>query len=72
LNGNFTYRGMIYCEGDLTINGNCWILGGLVVNGTTAVKIANGSAIVLYSGDTISQKISKYGGNLRTIAWREE
>ncbi len=71
LNGSFTYRGMIYCEGDLFINGNCWILGGIVVNGKTTVKIANGSAIILYSGDSIQQKISKYGGNLRTIAWRE-
>jgi len=71
LNGNFTYRGMIYVEGDLSINGNCWILGGLVVKGKSTVHIANGSAIVLYSGDAISQKISKYGGQIRTIAWRE-
>jgi Tfp pilus assembly protein PilX len=71
LNGNFTYRGMIYCEGDLSINGNCWILGGIVVKGKTTVKIANGSAIILYSADSIQQKLSKYGGNLRTIAWRE-
>ena len=71
LNGNFTFKGLIYCEGDLTINGNCWILGGLVVNGKTSVKIANGSAIVLYSQEAVTQKISKFGGNLRTIAWRE-
>ena len=71
LNGNFTYRGMIYCEGDLFINGNVWILGGIVVKGKSVVKIANGSAIVLYSADAIQQKITKYGGNLQTIAWRE-
>ena len=71
LNGSFTYRGLIYAEGDVTINGNCWLLGGLVVNGKTIVKIANGSAIVLYSSESITQKISKYGGDMRTIAWRE-
>jgi len=71
LNGNFRYRGLLYVEGDLTINGNVWILGGLVAKGKHAVKIANGSATVLYSGDTIQQKLSRYGGNLRTIAWRE-
>jgi len=71
LNGNFTYKGMIYCEGDLNINGNCWILGGIVVNGTTAVKIANGSAIILYSSDAIQQTMSKYGGNMRMLTWRE-
>ena len=71
LNGNFTYRGLIYAEGDVKINGNCWILGGLVVNGKTTVKIANGSAIILYSSESIQQKIAKYGGQLRTLAWRE-
>ena len=71
INGSFTYRGMIYVEGDLTINGNSWILGGIVVKGKATVRIANGSAIVLYSSETIQQKISKYGGNIRTIAWRE-
>jgi hypothetical protein len=71
LNGTFTFRGLIYAEGDVTINGICWILGGLVVNGKTSVKIANGSATILYSTEAIQQKISKYGGNIRTIAWRE-
>lgn len=71
LNGSFTYKGLIYAEGDVTINGNCWILGGLVVNGKTVVKIANGSAVILYSSEAIQQKISRYGGNIRTIAWRE-
>lgn len=71
LNGNFTYKGMIYCEGDLKINGNVWILGGLVVNGKTVVKIANGSAIILYSSDAIQQSLTKYGGNMRMLTWRE-
>jgi Tfp pilus assembly protein PilX len=71
LNGNFTYKGMIYCEGDLKINGNIWILGGLVVNGKTVVKIANGSATILYSSDAIQQTLTKYGGNMRMLTWRE-
>jgi len=71
INGNFTYRGLIYCEGDLDINGNAWILGGIIVRGKTIVKIANGSAIVLYSAEAIQQYISKYGGNIRMLSWRE-
>jgi len=71
LNGNFTFKGMIYCEGNLSINGNCWILGGLVVKGNQPVKIANGSATILYSADAIQQTLSKYGGNLRMLTWRE-
>ena len=71
LNGNLAYRGLIYAEGDVRVNGNLWLLGGLVVNGKTLVKIANGSAIILYSSESIALTISKYGGQLRNIAWRE-
>jgi type IV pilus assembly PilX-like protein len=71
LNGNFTYKGLIYVEGDFKVNGNIWILGGLVVNGKTVVKIANGSATILYSGDAIQQTLTKYGGNMRMLTWRE-
>ena len=71
LNGNFTFKGLIYCEGDLKINGNVWLLGGLVVNGKTVCKIANGSAIILYSADAIQQTLTKYGGNMRMLTWRE-
>jgi hypothetical protein len=71
INGNFNFKGLIYVEGDLDINGTVWILGGLVVRGNSTVKIANGTATVLFSADTIQQKISRYGGDLRTIAWRE-
>jgi Tfp pilus assembly protein PilX len=71
INGNFNYRGLIYIEGDLKLNGNAWILGGLIVRGTTTVNVANGSAVVLYSADAIQQNISKHGGRLRTLAWRE-
>jgi Tfp pilus assembly protein PilX len=71
INGNFTYRGLIYCEGDLDINGNCWILGAIVVHGKTIVKVANGSAVVLYSAEAIQQFVAKYGGNLRMLSWRE-
>jgi len=71
LNGSFTYKGMLYVEGDLKINGNCWILGGLVVKGKTTVKISNGSAVILYSAEAMQQQITKYGGNIRTIAWKE-
>jgi len=71
LNGSFTFKGMIYCEGNLDVNGNCWILGGIVVHGKTLVKIANGSATILYSSDAIQQSLSKYGGNIRLLSWRE-
>ena len=48
-----------------------WILGGLIVKGKTVVKITNGSAVLLYSAEAMQQNITKYGGNMRTIAWKE-
>jgi hypothetical protein len=71
INGSFTYRGLIYAEGDINVNGNMWLLGGLIAKGKDGVKIANGSAVILFSSEAIAQSISKYGGNIRTIAWRE-
>lgn len=71
MNSNFTFRGLIYVEGDLKINGDAWILGGLVVKGKTTVKIASGDCSVIYSDETIKQKITRYGGQLVTLSWIE-
>jgi len=71
INGDFTYRGLIYVEGDLHINGNTWILGGLIVKGTTRIKVANGDCAVLFSDETIKQKIARYGGQMISLSWME-
>ena len=71
LNSNFHYKGLIFVEGDLVINGNAWVLGSIVVKGTTNVK-ASGGMTLLYSKEAISQMLSKYGGQLVTLNWREE
>ncbi len=71
INGNFTYRGLIYVEGDLQINGTTWVLGALVVKGKTTIKLANGNATVLYSGEAISNAMQKYSKKLNRIAWRQ-
>ncbi len=70
LNAGFTYRGLIYVEGNLTYNGEAWLLGGMIVRGTTEFKQTGGSTI-LFSGPTIMQVLSKYGGQFVTLAWRE-
>jgi hypothetical protein len=71
INGNFNFKGLIYIEGNLHINGTCWILGGMVVRGKTRIDIANGNCAVLYSSETITKKLSEYGGEYVTLAWRE-
>jgi Tfp pilus assembly protein PilX len=70
INANFTWRGLIYVEGDVKLNGTAWILGSLLVKGQTEVKF-NGGATILYSYDAISQYVSKYGGSISNLAWRE-
>jgi len=70
LNSDFSWKGLVYIEGDLKLNGNAWILGGLVIRGRTGLK-TNGDATLLYSEDAIKQQIAKYGGQLVTLAWRE-
>ncbi len=71
MNGNFTYRGLVYVEGDLQINGGAWVLGGLIVKGITDIKLANGTASVFYSSEMISQAASSAGGSFQRLSWRE-
>jgi hypothetical protein len=70
LNSTFTYRGLVYIEGDLKLNGTAWILGGLVVRGRTDVTM-NGGATVLYSSEAIMIALAKYGSQFVTLSWRE-
>ena len=46
----------IYVEGDLKLNGQAWILGGLIVKGKTSVKM-NGGATILYSSEAITRAL---------------
>jgi hypothetical protein len=62
---------LIYVEGDLKINGTTWILGAMIVRGVTELKIANGTATILFSKDAIEQQIAKHGGQFATLSWRE-
>jgi|SRR5882672_4162879 len=70
MNAGFTWRGLIYVEGDVKINGSAWVLGSLICKGQTETKF-NGGATILYSYDAISQYVSRYGGSISNLAWRE-
>jgi hypothetical protein len=71
VNGNFDFKGVIYVEGNLDVNGDFWMLGAMVVKGTTTVKLANGTATILYSSEAISQALARYGGQFVTLNWRQ-
>ena len=69
MNAGFTWRGLIYVEGDVKLNGSSWILGALVVKGKTKTQF-NGGATILYSEDAIAQYITR-NGSYATLSWRE-
>lgn len=68
--GSFQYKGLIYVEGDVKLTGTPWILGSVVVRGTSDFNFSAGNAAVLYSKDAITQALS---GALPCIvlSWRE-
>lgn len=71
INSSFTYKGLIYVEGNLMCNGQVWVLGGLVVNGRAEIK-HNGGSTVLYSKEAIQQALTKFGGSVVALSWREQ
>ena len=69
LNGNFHFKGLIYAEGNITVNANAWVLGGVIERGKSPHdNHANGT--FLYSRDSIIENIGRYGA-YATISWRE-
>lgn len=80
-------EGLLYVDGDLTINSNftfkglVYVEGNLKINGNSWIlgalivkgrgRISNGGCVVLYSSEAIQQNIAKYGGQFTTLSWRE-
>ncbi len=69
-NGGFTYEGIIYVEGDLKFTGNPWILGTMIVRGTTDFNFSSGSCAILYCQEAVQQAIRIYLPMMR-LSWRE-
>jgi hypothetical protein len=51
---NISFKGLIYIEGNYKSGGTTWVLGGIVVRGTTETWIT-GSIDVLYSSQTLAR-----------------
>jgi len=79
--------GLLYVDGDLTINSNfCWrgliyVEGDCKINGNSWLlgsiivkgkgRISNGSMVILYSSEAVTTMLAKYGGQFTTLTWRE-
>ena len=80
-------EGLLYVDGDLTINSNftfkglVYVEGDLKINGNSWIlgalivkgkgRISNGGCVVLFSSEAIQQTIAKHGGQFTTLSWRE-
>ena len=69
-NGGFQFKGLIYVEGDVKLTGTPWILGSLVVKGTSNFNFSAGNAGVLYSKDALTQYLSQALPCI-VLSWRE-
>ncbi len=69
-NGTFQYKGLIYVEGDVKLAGSVWILGSVVVRGTSDFNFSAGNGGILYSSEAIRNALS---GAMPCIvlSWRE-
>ena len=68
--GNIIYKGLIYVEGDVQITGSPWILGSMIVRGTTDFNFSAGNATILYSSDALSRALNNSMPAL-VLSWRE-
>jgi hypothetical protein len=70
INGGFKYWGLIYIEGDCKIVGTPWILGTVLVKGTSDFQFNSGNAGILFSEEAVSQYLGAYMPMV-TLAWRD-
>jgi hypothetical protein len=68
--GSFIWKGLVYVEGDLKLTGTPWILGSVVVKGTSDWNFNAGNAGVLYSKDALTNYLSMAMPCL-VLSWRE-
>ncbi|HER44226.1 MAG TPA: hypothetical protein ENO08_07195 [Candidatus Eisenbacteria bacterium] len=55
--GDFVYKGLIYVEGDVHLTGSPWILGSMIVRGTSDFNFSAGNAAILYSSEALMRAL---------------
>ncbi len=68
--GDFDYTGLIYVEGDVFMSGEPWILGSMIICGTSDFNFSSGNAAILYSQDAIMQALNNAMPTI-LLSWRE-
>ncbi|MBN2184213.1 MAG: pilus assembly PilX N-terminal domain-containing protein [Candidatus Krumholzibacteriota bacterium] len=68
--GSFQFKGLVYVEGDVMFTGMPWILGSMIVRGTSDFNFSSGNAAILYSQEAISQALSS-AMPVMMLSWKE-
>jgi hypothetical protein len=68
--GDFNYTGLIYVEGDVFMSGEPWILGSMIVRGTSDFNFSSGNAAILYSQAAIERALEDSMPTI-VLSWRE-
>ncbi len=68
--GDFDYKGLIYVEGDVFMTGEPWILGSMIIRGTSDFSFSSGNAAILYSQAAIERAMDDSMPTV-VLSWRE-
>ena len=68
--GDFDYTGLIYVEGDVFMSGEPWILGSMIIRGTSDFNFSSGNAAILYSQEAIMRALQDAMPTV-VLSWRE-
>lgn len=68
--GNLSWKGLIYVEGDFRITGTPWVLGAIVVKGTSDYAFTGGDPAILFSSEAIDYYIRQHLKYVE-VGWKE-
>jgi hypothetical protein len=68
--GNFTWRGLIYVEGDFVMSGTPSVIGAVVVKGVSTWAFTGGDPCILYSSEALNYYLRQSLHYVK-IGWKE-
>jgi hypothetical protein len=68
--GNFTWRGLVYVEGDYVMTGTPSIVGAVVVRGTSSWAFSGGDPCILFSSEALDYYLRQSLHYVK-IGWKE-
>jgi hypothetical protein len=70
INGNQTYKGVIFVDGSLQVSGSPTVLGAIMVRGSTQITAGTGNMTLLYSRKAAELGVQA-GRPWRILSWAD-